>query len=75
VQTVVSDPEGAFRLNLADATSNQEIEQQLADPWNNTQVWDAFQETLAGWKAKTRPKRMTGEMPALHPGVHFQSTS
>lgn len=72
---LVSEPWNAFRLNLADATSNQDIEQQLADPWSDTQVWDAFQETLAGWKAETRPKRMTGGMPALHPGLHFQTMS
>jgi len=68
IYNLVSEPyqKGAFRLNLADATSNEEIEQQLADPWSDTQVWDAFQETLAGWKAKTRPKRMTGGMPGAH---------
>ena len=55
----------ACRLNLADATSNEEIEQQLAEPWSDTQVVDAFQETLAGWKARTKPKRMTGQHPIL----------
>ena len=53
----------ACRLNLADATSNEEIEQQLAEPWSDTQVVAAFQETLAGWKARTKPKRMTGTHP------------
>ena len=48
------------RLNLADATSNEEIEQQLADPWSGDRVAHAFQETLASWKARTKPKRMTG---------------
>ncbi|KAL0034990.1 hypothetical protein WJX79_004632 [Trebouxia sp. C0005] len=60
----VLSPPPSIKLNLADATSNQEIEQQLADPWSDTQVWDAFQETLAGWKAKPRPKRMTGLPPS-----------
>ncbi len=50
---------------MADATSNEEIEQQLADPWSDSQVVDAFQETLTGWKAITRPKRMTGTCFAL----------
>ena len=55
----------ACRLNLADATSNEEIEQQLAEPWSDMQVVNAFQETLAGWKARTKPKRMTGMHPLL----------
>ncbi|DBA98101.1 TPA: hypothetical protein ACH3X1_014721 [Trebouxia sp. C0004] len=60
----ILSPPPSIKLNLADATSNQEIEQQLADPWSDTQVWEAFQQTLAGWKAKTRPKRMTGLPPS-----------
>lgn len=48
------------RLHLAEAASNKEIEQQLAEPWGEDQVRDAFASTLAGWKARNKPKRMKG---------------
>lgn len=49
-----------YRLHLAEAASNQEIEQQLATPWGEEQVGDAFASTLAAWKARSKSKRMKG---------------
>lgn len=49
-----------YRLHLAEAASNQEIEQQLAQPWSEEQVGDAFAATLAAWKARSKSKRMKG---------------
>ena len=47
-------------MHLAEAISNTEIEQQLARPWSEDQVGQAFKEILAGWKAINKPKRMKG---------------
>lgn len=58
------------RLHLAEAASNTEIEQQLAMPWSEDQVGDAFASTLAGWKARSKSKRMKGDyalMKLEHP--------
>lgn len=58
------------RLHLAEAASNKEIEQQLAKPWSEDQVAEAFTSTLAGWKARRRAKRMKGNcslMKLKHP--------
>ena len=48
------------RLSLAEAASNTEIEQQLAKPWSEDQVEEAFTSTLAGWKARHKSKRLKG---------------
>ena len=48
------------RLHLAEASSNKEIDQQLAKPWSEDEVGEAFKDTLAGWKAHSKPSRMKG---------------
>ena len=65
------------RLHLAEAASNKEIEQQLAKPWSENQVGDAFASTLAGWKARSKSKRMKGDcalMKLNHPH-HFTAAA
>ncbi|KAL3132337.1 hypothetical protein ABBQ32_008915 [Trebouxia sp. C0010 RCD-2024] len=59
----VLSPPPTIRLHLAEAASNQEIEQQLATPWGEEQVGDAFASTLAAWKARSKSKRMKGLPP------------
>ena len=49
------------RLHLAEAASNKEIERQLAQPWSEDQVGDAFASTLTAWKARSKSKRMKGD--------------
>ena len=57
-----------YRLHLAECASNKEIEQQLAKPWSEDEVGDAFASTLAGWKARDKPERMKGSYTLVELG-------